>query len=254
MKRLVILSFLILPITYAMIINVEIEDIISGRSAYHNFSNASIISFNLDWENIGSIDCKVRLRMDILDLNSSNLYVSWSKEEILAPGSGTLLSAYYLPKKSGNYSATIKLYYCNDIYTISSFNFSFTKQEFKELNLSLNIATTRNQIKFKIKPKRNIDNLYIIPENYPRGWIFESLKLENLKKGEEKEIVLNYIPAFWISREINFTLVSEKYAKTIKIKLEKEKKYPISEIIILFLLISLSLNFYFILRRETKKN
>ena len=254
MKKLAILLFFaILPVTYAMIINVEIEDIVNGRSSYHNFNNSSIVSFSLDWENIGSVDCNARLRMDIQDLNSSELHIVWSKKEVLAPGGGALLSTYYLPKKSGNYSATIKLYYCNDIYTISNFNFSFEKPEFKKLNLSLDVATTKNEIKFKIKPKKDLDKLYIIPEKYPRGWIFDSLEVKNLKKSKEKEVTLTYIPAYWMPRDITFSLISGNYLKNVKIKLEEEKKLPVFEIVITLLAISLFVNFYLVVRGKNKK-
>jgi len=253
MKKLFILVFLILPVTYAMIINVEIEDIVNGMSSYHNFSSSPFVSFVFDWENIGSVDCNARLRMDILDLNSSELYTSWSKKVALAPGGGALLSTYYLPKKSGNYSATIKLYYCNDIYKISSFNFSFERPDFEELNLSLDIATTKNEIKFKIKPKEDLDKLYIIPENYPRGWIFDSLEINNLKKGEEREITLTYVPAYWMPRNITFSLISGNYLKNVEIRLKEEKKLPIFEIIVTLLTISLFVNFYLVVKGKNKK-
>jgi len=247
----------ILPmVIYAMAISVEVESSVDGRNTFLEFDNSSPISVKLDWENIGSVDCNTRLRVDILE-NSSKIYTSWSKNSALAPGGGDFFEIYYLPDKNGNYSADVKLDYCNELVPITSFNFTFSKPEFGELNLPVKTSSTKSEITFILEPDRNLSEVIIMPKDFPRGWIVNSVRVEDLKKGEPKTVVLEYEPAVWMPKNVTFNIISEGKCREVEVELKESKDYTfvLINLGIALLIVSIALNFYFLVKyRKNRKN
>jgi hypothetical protein len=75
-----------------------------------------------------------------------------------------------------------------------------------------------------------------------------------LKANKERIVTLSYEPAFWRPRIINFTIVSGKYLRNIEVKLEEEKSYPLFEVVIILLSISLLINFYLLVKKKLEKS
>ncbi len=248
---------IILPTAlYAMSISVEIESNVDGRNTFLEFDNSSLVNLKLDWENIGSIDCNTRLRVDILE-NSSKVYTGWSKNSALAPGGGDFFEIYYIPDKTGDYSMDIKLDYCNELVPIASFNFTFNKPEFGELDLPVKTSSTKSEITFILEPDRDLDNAIIMPKDFPKSWIVNSVKVDNLKKGEPKIVVLEYEPAVWIPKNVTFEIISEGKCRVVEVELKESKDYTfvLINLGIALLIISIALNFYFLVksRRNQKE-
>lgn len=247
---------IILPTAiYAMMISVEVEGNVEGRNTFLEFNNSSLISVGLDWENIGSIDCNTRLRVDILN-NSSRVYTSWSRNYALAPGGGDFFEIYYLPDKSGNYSADVGLDYCNELVPIDSFNFTFSKPKFGELDLPVKTSSTKSKITFVLEPDQDLKDVIIMPKEFPRGWIVNSARIKDLKKGEPKTVVLNYEPAVWMPKNVTFDFISEGKCREVEVELKESKDYTfvLIDLGVALFIISIALNFYFLVKsRKNRK-
>lgn len=241
-------------VVYAMAVSVEVESTVDGTSSFFEFDNFSVVSVRFDWENIGSIDCNARLRIDIID-NLSKIHTSWSEKYALAPGEGKLFKVYYLPDKSGNYTAEVKLYYCNEIIDLTSFNFSFSRPEFKDLNISIETISTENKVDFILESGTNLNELKIVSKDFPKGWIFNSVNVEGLKEDEKKTVTLNYEPAVWMPRNVTFAIISGDMYKEVEVKLEKEKEptFLLIKVLVLLLIISFISNIYFLRRNRKNK-
>jgi hypothetical protein len=241
-------------IVIAMTVNVEIEGISNGRNSFFDFNNSSILSFKFDWENIGSVDCNTMLRIDIID-NSSKAYTAWSDEYALAPGGGKLFEVYYIPKESGNYTAEMNLYYCNEILPLTSFNFSFIKPELKDLDILIETSSNENEIYFVFESDRDLDELIVIPKEFPKGWIFNSIRLDGLVSGEKRAVSMDYKSAVWRPRNITFAVFSDGGYQEFSVELKKKEEsiFDFFYLAIFLLSISIILNFYLLLKRTKKK-
>jgi len=244
----------------AIIVRVYVRGIIDGNLAYIKFDkilNNTPLDLTIDWENQGSVGCRVRFRADFYHEAYSKkepVYIAWSKELPLEPGDHAPFEILFYPKNSGNYSAKIFVYYCNLIKEVKEINFTaYTKFEKKEKmikefknesfeNLTsknkttlpkkylpfevIETKNTENYVEFKIKAKENLSNLAIIPVEYPLGWIFESKKVERFDKGEERYIRVGYVPSIFKERRIGFDLVTldGKYHVVEYVNLKKKKE------------------------------
>lgn len=247
---------LVLPtVISAMAISVEVESNVEGRNTFLEFDNSSPMSVKFDWENIGSIDCNTRLRVDILD-NSSKVHTIWSKNSALAPGGGDFFEIYYLPDETGSYSAEVKLDYCNELVPIAAFNFTFNKPEFDELDLLVKTSSTKSEITFVLEPDADLDNVVIMPKDFPKGWIVNSVRVDDLKKREPKTVVLEYEPAVWMPKNVTFDFISEGKCREVRVELKESKDYTfiLINLGIALFLISIAMNFYLLVKcRRNRK-
>jgi regulator of replication initiation timing len=264
-----LMLFFLISLAYATIlVEVDVKEVIDGNIAYLKFQkklNNSPQHILLDWENQGSVGCKVRFRVDFYhpELNlppeDEPVYTAWSKEKALEPGDHSPFEIFFYPKKSGNYSAKLFVYYCNLLLEERVINFTALMKEEGSMNESVienmtenvtlerevekrkkriqtkekevpfeitEVETTENYVEFKIKSKENISNLIIIPTEYPIGWIFESGKIEKIEEGGEKALKVGYSPSIWKEKKISFDLVTldGKYHTIAYVTLKKEEK------------------------------
>ncbi|MFH1834961.1 MAG: hypothetical protein ABH851_02100, partial [Methanobacteriota archaeon] len=105
---------------------INIEGVIDGYLAHFQYEETikkDPQEFLVNWENIGSASCLVRMRVDVM--NSTNvLSTAWSNEAGLNPGDNNDLRAYWYPQSPGDYSANTTIHYCHLIINGPSVNFT----------------------------------------------------------------------------------------------------------------------------------
>ena len=104
-----------------------------------------------------------------------------------------------------------------------------------------------------------MENVIILPNNYPLGWIFNGEKIEVLEAGKEAVKIIEYEPSIWSEKLISLHAVSidgKHSSEKISFAL-KEEKYFMDEYgyIALFLtscllMLSLITNLYIILKHK----
>ncbi len=263
---------------------VEIEPIIKGTTYFVNYS--TIINHTPQkiwtyWEDKGSVGCTNQLRIDIYDgtmkelhktpeetidsLDKENqnrlIYTAWSKPTPFHPGANNNLITYWYPYNfSANVTAQFRMYSCNEIYKKPPFTFEVlnwtrfpdtnkTQKLFDKINI---INKDETHIEITLTSSEDITNLLILPEKYPRGWIFEYAKITELKKGKETKVNIPYTAGIWRPATVTLAFVTEDGTHYLK-KDYLIDKVPVTDWLSIFSAISIILlitTFFFIAYRR----
>jgi len=242
-------SIIIFLVTFALIISgvsaarlsIEVLPVIKGLTYFVNYTetvNQTPQKIWTYWEDKGSVGCTNRLRIDIYNssidklkktpqefidsLNPSNQNklqcTAWSKAVLFSPGENNNLVTYWYPFNiSGNFTGQFRLYSCNEIYEKPPFTFEVLKwqqstdsADSEELFEKIAIKNNdENNIEITLKSRQDMNDLLILPAKYPRGWIFEYAKIDQLKKGRESKISMAYVPGIWTPTNITLHFVTE---------------------------------------------
>ena len=265
--------------SYSLPVDVNIRESIRGTNAYVDYSKHvadSSQKFLVDWENQGSVSCKVRLRMDVSN-ETAHEYTGWSGEYALEPGDHADLEMYYYPPFTGNFQANITAYYCNTVEDVASLNFTASmgrenalvndsttgnnpalqEKIVKPVPIDVTVENTENTVVLKVKARENLSSLVISPRRYPLGWIVESVKIENLKQNEERTVTIDYFPPIWkpATIEFDYGTLEGGYHSTQEITLQAQKKpgYTTEQIVLIALGVTTML-FLALYLRERRKN
>jgi len=275
-----LIIFLASATVYSVPVDVNIRETIKGTNAYIDYYKNvtdSAQRFLVDWENQGSVSCKVRLRMDISN-EISHQYTGWSGESALEPGDHSELEMYYYPPFSGTFQANITAYYCNTVEDVATVyftartsrenvtgnssggdkNLALQERIVKPVPVDVTVENTETTVVMKIKPRENLSSLVISPRRYPLGWIFESKRIEDLKQNEERTVTIDYVPPIWkpATIEFDYGTLEGGYHSTREITLQEAKKpgyYTMEQITMIILGITTML-FLALYLRERRKN
>lgn len=249
-KKIIALSvFLLLMVSSAVAIlrvNVYVSSSIDGRIPYFNIPaevNNTPQSFLVVWENTGSVGCRFRLRADIYEIINSTkrqIYTSWSEEIPIEPGAQENLVAYWYPKSPGNFTVHTFIYYCNSIEDGPTGNFTVLKSNITtRAPFDVKTESTESYVEFRFNSREDINDLVIIPREYPLGWIFDSKRMGGIEKGREKIVRVNYEASIWKERNVSFDIVTldGKFYKQERITLRKKREFPVYHAIIVILVV-----------------
>ena len=254
-----LLILLCISLGYALQLDVHVTEVIDGNIVQvdaEKFINNTPQRFLIHWENTGSVGCRVRMGVDIY--NEELMYTAWSKELPLEPGDYSELEAWFYPKNSGNITSKIFIYFCNTIQQgpvlnftafipITSDNITNTTRSVvkakKEKAFDIRAESTENYVEMRIRSKKNIKDLVIIPRECPLGWIFESAKIDEIKKDEEKVVKINYVPSIWKEKTIEFDVVTMDGENHMvkEVILSKKKGYSLEQKVIAILIVVISI-------------
>jgi hypothetical protein len=261
----------------AMPLDVNVPETIRGVSQYASYGkevSAQPQRFLLDWENQGSVSCRVRMRIDFLE-EDVKVYTGWSAEKPIEPGDHGEFVVYFYPNMSGNYTARIFAYHCNTIEELKNASFSAYVPR-SEANLTGNASNasarkanatapaapfeiktsnTNENVEFRVKSKTTLSELVIIPVKYPLGWIMESGKAGEIKAGEERSIDAPYVPSVWKPVEVVYEVstLDGKYHQTVSVKLSEQKNgYSMEQVAIGLLIIAVLFLAALLMREKTK--
>jgi hypothetical protein len=207
--RPAILVFLFLvPSALAINIELEIGRQIDGYMPWLNTTQDSPQKYSIAWQNTGSVYCKSRPRLDVSNANGT-VYTAWGSEATMMPGDTVTWNLHsYLG--SGRYEYNIIFYHCNDVYRYGSYQLAVANATPHEDVIEI-IGSSADDtgVELVVRSAKDMDNIALIPADYPLGWIFESGETDIIKAGETRTVRLSYDPIKWEGQLITFVAASE---------------------------------------------
>ena len=214
------------------------------------------------------------MRIDILK-DGKETYTGWSAEKPIEPGDHGDFEVFFYPNISGNYTARIFFYDCNTMQELKSASFSAYvpwNQASETANASnasapakvtpippapfeVKTTNTNGSVQFTIKSKTALNDLVIVPVKYPLGWIAESASVGEIKAGEERTIVVTYVPSVWKPVDIAYeiTTLDGSYHQAVTVTLSEEKKgYSMEQLSIGLLMIAVLFLATLLIREKRK--
>ncbi len=176
---------LILPCAGALRMEVSVRESIQGHPAAFSLTNGPYQEFFIRWENIGSVNCMVRPRIDIYEAARNGslgrlVHTAWGWEEPVMAGAWAewrLFTA--LPE--GEYAALLRTYFCHELFEEEPY--LFTAPGYSEPGgISLEVTETGpGFVTISLS-----EEAALVPNEYPSGWTFIS------GKAQEGETSISY--------------------------------------------------------------
>jgi hypothetical protein len=211
-------------------VKVDVDKVISGKITHMNITTYPFVKIESIWENIGSVGCNVRIRIDV------NGTTSWSEEKGIWPGGASHFeNLVYLDK--GDYSARVRVYYCNEIEEYQNVTFSVDKTPERTGKVKIiDVKADKEDLYIKLELNQTAKEIIVIPVEYPTGWIFEygSADIEN-NKGE---VSIRYKPTIWKETNVTLSVFTSdgKFFGKIVVPIQKREEKNSSQIFYIFLL------------------
>jgi hypothetical protein len=232
-----LLALLLVQSALAIKVDIEIKEVIDGNLAWVNITSTGVQKILIVWENLGSVGCETRARVDFYFHNQTTnkterVYIGWSKAEPIRPGDSANLEVYsHLPE--GNFTAKIRIYHCNEIFESKPYSVNVEKiNSTPEILSIVDVETFTDHVEVSVKSETNVENAIVVPSKYPLGWIFESGKIDSIAEGETKKIKLGFKPSIWKEERVEFKAITEdgKFLAKRSFILEKQRPYPYERI------------------------
>ncbi len=232
-----VLAFsLLVSLASGVRIFINVSPRIDGKVSLFNLSQHNPVFFTLHWENVGSVGCKVRMRVEVYS-EDKLVYVGWSREKELWPGAATSLLAYAFLEE-GNYTVHPYVHHCYLVYDLPPKPLRVVNTSVKKGGVEIVEAKTyENYVKVKIKSTRDLERVVIIPKDYPLGWIFESTLVERIRTGEEREVKVYYEPSIFSEENVTLVAIANDGSfaeKTFTLKIEKSMFQKLWEFLLRF--------------------
>jgi len=230
MKK-IFLSILLLILSISIVnsskIEVNVPEVLNGEiSAFflNKSLNSGVVKTKIEFDNIGSIPFKSRLRLEILE-QEKLLYTLWSDGKEINPSEKKIFEFFTYINKTGFFKSRIRVYYGGEILDHDNTTFEIKNTKNPEDIFEIKrLRAYEDYIKFDIKSKKNVNNIIIMFSDYPKSWIIEQKKIESLKKNNRFPVKIKYIPVSWIDKEIRIHIFTEdgNFYKTENIILKNE--------------------------------
>ena len=213
---ILIVSFLlILSISRAQEVDVNIKEVIEVEATKVDYNSTVTdgkpFKVNTGLFNPGSIEYKARVRLDIFDQDKL-VFTGWSDERHFFPGNQKIYDLYWYPLNSeGNFKASIRIYYANEIKKIKPIKFEVIpiKQTPENVFEILDFRTYDEEVEFLLKTNKTLGNIVIVPSYYPISWVFEQDKIGELESGSIKIVNLKYEPSLWKESDVTVSIFTE---------------------------------------------
>lgn len=194
--------FLFMTIVSASIINIVVSELIKvdavGLKYENTLTGGNPLNASFEIFNSGSIGSKVRIRLDILE-NNKTIFTGWSNEAELQPGSRKYFEIYWYPfNKTGIFVGRLRAYIANEIQELQMIKINV--KDFVSAERSIEIVSPKiysDRMTLLIKSNKDLENVLIVPVNYPTGWIIEQKRLEKIKGKVLNYIEIKYEPSIW---------------------------------------------------------
>ena len=215
MKKIALILFICLltsiNIVYSSLIEVGVPESLKGKINSLVYDNASnIVKFPIEFYNTGSVPYKARIKAEIL-YDNETVFNGWSKERELMPGDKKVFDIYWYNKSSGAYLVKLKAYFGNEIMEYGKFELRINRNlEPEDIFEIKNFRTYDDYIIFDVQSKEDLNNLIVMPNKYPLGWIFEQKEITNITKDIPKTVVINYYPSLWIPSNASLAIAAGK--------------------------------------------
>ncbi|MBD3155704.1 MAG: hypothetical protein GF368_03545 [Candidatus Aenigmarchaeota archaeon] len=218
---------MVLPIVYAPSVNLGISKALIVNLAEMNYESHldnEPLELNFIFVNSGNIPFKSRGRLDIFD-GTRKIFTGWSEETILRTGQIRRIPIYWFPYSTeGKFRGVLKIYYGTEVMEGGEFEFEVVNTEIPEKIINITkLRTYDNEMVLTLSSHKHLEDVIIIPVDYPPGWFFEQKGIGKLNGSKKIELI--YEPSFWEpGNEIKFQVVTKdgKYYGEKTFKIEKE--------------------------------
>jgi len=213
---ILIISFiLILGVSKAQTVGANIKEIIeveTTRIDYNStITDGKPFKVNIELFNSGSVGYKARIRLDIFDQDSL-VFTGWSYDKYFFPGNRGIYDLYWYPSNSkGEFTASVRIYFANEIKKIKPIKFEIKPAEKTPENVFdiIDLRTYDEEIELLVKTNKTIENIAVIPYAYPNGWIFEQTKINKLQSNKIDIANLKYEPSLWKESGVTINIFTE---------------------------------------------
>lgn len=185
--------------------------------------NGNLLVTEFDFRNSGSVTYYTRARLDLME-DDKIIFTGWSERRLVTPGETQSYEVFW-PMKTGEYTPRLRIYHGNEIKELFLEEQKYEESQTESIFEVSQIRVYQDRITFFIKSSRQVDNVIVVPHNYPLGWVIEQKEVGEMQENEFKKIILGYSVPQYTDIEINFIIVSAdgKYMTIAKEKLDKEE-------------------------------
>ena len=194
-------------------LNMNILEKAEGHVAWFSLFNGPVQKFDVRWENMGSVNCLSRARIDFHEVEGNGslggrVYTSWSSQEPLMAGESHEWELYSaLP--AGSYAAVLRIYHCNEIADQEPYFFNVSGGGEPEDRLYIEVAGAhREYIDVIVSSPSGAGGVVVLPAGYPSGWIFQAGYAGDISPGGTATARLEFVPVRTDGAAISLRAVS----------------------------------------------
>jgi len=225
MRRLILFGLIILfavPVQGALI-GVNIAEKLDGDLKVMVDSENSVMKITNDFQNSGSVTYNARARLDVFD-GENIVFTGWSQESIMKPGDIKDYTLYWVEEDTEDLTARLRMYFGNEISEMEIEIPPMNDVDSEDAFEVTRVRTFDDTISFYVKSKKDIDNVIIIPENYPLGWIIEQTEIESIESNQFQYTTIDFSTPEYSDIEIDIVIVSKDgtYYSRENIMIKKE--------------------------------
>jgi len=218
-----LLAFVLLlsSISFGSVVKVEVSETLKGDIVTSGIkSSGNLFNFTLEFYNTGTIAYVASIRGDIYQ-NNTKIFTAWSNDETLMPGSRKNFKLLWYALDKGDYVLKPRIYFANEIYEADDIEITVNSSG-KEVSYFgvKNVRTFYNKILLTLSNSNSsIGKIFVIPYDYPAGWIFEQAELA---PSAEQSVYLDYRPTVFSEKPLTILVASEEgyYMKTLYLRRE----------------------------------
>jgi hypothetical protein len=165
--------------------------------------------YSLLWHNTGSTDCQSRVRAEIYNAQNRRVFTTWSLLERLFPSQEAEF-LFYSNLPPGQYTLETRIYHCNELFEQEPVNLSVSKEKTPTGTIDIISYSVRDGfLDVSVRSESDIENLAIVPEGFPVGWIFSQGFIESLTALETRVVTIPFEQSVWVDRKITLSAFSE---------------------------------------------
>jgi hypothetical protein len=165
--------------------------------------------YSLIWQNTGSTSCQSRTRMEIYNTQNQRVFTSWSGLKRLSP-SQEAESRFYSNLPPGQYTLSIRIYHCNEVFEQEPINMSVSMEQAYTGTIDfISYSVREGFLDVSVRSDQDLDSVAIVPEGFPVGWIFSQGFIERLPAWETRTVTIPFEPSVWVDRKIALSAFSE---------------------------------------------
>ncbi|UCD07202.1 MAG: hypothetical protein JSW41_05250 [Candidatus Aenigmatarchaeota archaeon] len=228
MKAKIMITFIALFLSISIAGATEIEVLVSksleGNLKVAGIQNdAGVIELSTEFHNTGSVSYKARVRMDVLD-GTKTLFTGWSDKKMIVPGERKNFKIYwYRTNTRGDFPSTIRVYYGNEITEPKIVNLTVYTINTEDVFKIHDFKTYDDYLRFDLEANKTVNETIVFASEYPMGWIFEQVKIDEIKEGRSAEVIIPYQTDLYYQDNIKIMIVTKdcRYHKEDTFGLER---------------------------------
>jgi hypothetical protein len=219
----------LIPISYSPHIELEIQPKLLTELYDLNYNYSlenDVFNLGFKFSNVGSIPFTAKARIDIFE-GSNHVFTGWTEEVPFQVGNAKRFNLYWFPYNiTDDFKALLRVYYAHEIMDDGSIYFRVNNTVIPEEAIKIpDLKVYENEFVLTLKSNRDLENIILIPLNYPESWFVPQKKIDQLKEDKKYNLKIDFDPSLWKpGHKITFQAITEdgKYFGESIFELRKE--------------------------------